>query len=78
VVIEGVSALNSALAPLYDLSFWVESDAETTLTASLARGVGDWTHEWRELFMPSVALYLASQPQQRADYRVRGRGAPLT
>jgi uridine kinase len=78
VVIEGVSALNSALAPLYDLSFWVESDAKTTLTASLARGVGDWAHEWRELFMPSVALYLDSQPRQRADYRVRGRGAPLT
>jgi uridine kinase len=75
VVIEGVSALNSALAPLYDLRFWVESDAETTLTASLAPGVGDWAHEWRDLFMPSVALYVDSQPQQRADYRVKGRGA---
>jgi uridine kinase len=75
VVIEGVSALNSELAPLYDLSFWVESDAQTTLAAALARGVGDWAQEWRELFMPSVALYLASQPQQRADYRVGGRGA---
>lgn len=75
VVIEGVSALNAELAPLYGLRFWVESDAETTLAASLARGVGDWEREWRELFMPSVALYLASKPQGRADHLVRGRGA---
>ena len=75
VVIEGVSALHPLLAPLYDLRFWVESDAETTLAASLARGAGDWEWEWRNVFMPSVALYLATDPRRRADHLVAGRGA---
>jgi len=75
VVVEGVSSLHPRLAPRYDLRLWVESDASTTLEASLARGVGDWEDAWRNLFMPSVALYLASDPRQRADYCVAGRGA---
>jgi uridine kinase len=75
VIVEGVSALNPELAPIYDLSFWVESDAATTLGAALARGVGDWEPEWRELFMPSVELYLTSRPWDRAEFRVAGRGA---
>ena len=75
VVIEGVSSLHPDLASLYDLRLWVESDAATTLVASLARGVGDWEDEWRDLFMPSVALYLASEPWLRADESVAGRGA---
>jgi uridine kinase len=75
LVVEGVSALNPDLVRAYDLRLWVESDAATTLEASLARGVGDWESEWQTLFMPSVAIYLASKPQLSADYRVRGRGA---
>src|SRR5690606_9601999 len=38
VVIEGVSALDPALAPHYDLRLWVESDRQTTLDAALERG----------------------------------------
>ena len=75
VVVEGVSTLNRQLAPRYEMRLWVESDASTTLAASLARGVGDWESEWRTLFMPSVALYLASDPWLRADHIVAGRGA---
>jgi uridine kinase len=75
VVIEGVSALHPTLAPLYDMRFWVESDGATTLAASLARGVGDWEREWRELFTPSVALYLETDPWRRANHVVAGRGA---
>jgi uridine kinase len=37
VIIEGVSSLHPDLASLYDLRLWVESDATTTLAASLAR-----------------------------------------
>ena len=74
VVVEGVSALHPELAPLYDMRLWVESDAATTLAASLARGVGDWEHEWREVFMPSVALYLETEPKRRADFIIAGRG----
>lgn len=75
VVVEGCSALHVDLAPRYDLRLWVESDASTTLAAALARGVGDWEDAWQNLFMPSVALYMASDPRQRADYCVAGRGA---
>lgn len=74
IIIEGVSSLHPALAPLYDLRLWVQSDAPTTLTASLERGVGDWEHEWRDLFMPSVELYLQTDPRSRADRLVKGRG----
>ena len=74
VIIEGVSSLHPELAPLYDLRIWVESDAESVFEASLVRGVGDWAAEWRDLFMPSVELYLASHPQDRADLFVKGRG----
>ncbi len=75
VIIEGVSALHPDLAPLYDLRFWVESDARTTLDAALQRGVGDWADEWRDLFLPSVSIYLATDPANRADFRVAGRMA---
>lgn len=75
VVVEGVSSLHPSLAPLYDLRIWVESDASTVLEASIARGLGDWEHEWRTLFLPSVALYLETNPLERADLVVAGRGA---
>jgi uridine kinase len=76
VIVEGVSALATALAPLYDVRIWVESDPQSTMAASLARGVGDWEREWRELFLPSVAAYLRTEPKRRADLVVAGRGAP--
>lgn len=74
-VVEGVSALHPDLAPRYHLRLWIESDASSTLAAALARGGGDWEDAWQNLFMPSVALYMASDPRQRADYCVAGRGA---
>jgi uridine kinase len=39
VIVEGVSALHSDLAPLYDQRIWVESDEASTLTASQQRRV---------------------------------------
>lgn len=74
-VVEGVSALHPDLAPLYDLRVWVESDAATTLRASIERGVGAWRREWEEMFLPSVELYLETRPEVRADVYARGRGA---
>lgn len=74
VVIEGVSTMHPQLAPLYDLRIWVESDRESVLQASLARGVGDWADEWQNLFLPCVELYLAGLPKERADLIVKGRG----
>jgi uridine kinase len=74
VIVEGVSALHPELAPLYDLKVFVESDRATTLDASLARGVGAWEAEWRELFLPSADLYMAGDPAGRSDMLVAGRG----
>ncbi|KQN73747.1 hypothetical protein ASE94_05695 [Devosia sp. Leaf64] len=75
IVVEGVSALAERLAPLYDLKVWIESDAATTLQASLDRGVGAWERQWRDLFMPSVERYMETRPLERADIVVPGRGA---
>ncbi|MGV3574573.1 MAG: uridine kinase family protein [Devosia sp.] len=77
VVVEGVSALAERIVPLYDLKVWVESDPITTLSASLARGVGAWERQWRELFMPSVEAYLQTRPKDRADLILAGRCAQI-
>ena len=74
-LVEGVSALHPDLASLYDLRVWIESDAETTLAASLERGVGPWAREWEFMFLPSVELYLQTDPKARANVVASGRGA---
>lgn len=75
VIIEGVSALNPVLAPLYGLCLFVESDRSTTFQAALDRGVGDWVDEWQTLFLPSADLYMRTDPKSRADMIFAGRGA---
>jgi uridine kinase len=76
VLIEGVSALHPLLCPHYALRLFVASDRDTTLDASIARGVGSWLDEWRNWFLPSVDLYFATAPASRADLVLAGRGAP--
>jgi uridine kinase len=75
VIIEGVSALCETLAPLYDLKIWVQSDPATTLAAAYGRGPGNWRKQWQDYFLPSVELYMATDPLERADVSVMGRGA---
>jgi uridine kinase len=75
VVVEGVSALNPDVAHLYGLGIFVDSDTSTTLDAALARGAGAWEREWRDLFLPSVELYMTTDPRSRADLIAAGRGA---
>jgi uridine kinase len=74
VVVEGVSALHPDVAARYGLRIFVESDASTTLEASVSRGVGDWEREWRDLFLPSADIYMRTDPRSRADLVVAGRG----
>jgi uridine kinase len=73
-IVEGVSALHPDLAPLYDLRVWIDSDPKTALAASFERGVGWWAHEWEFMFLPSVELYLQTEPKARADVVALGRG----
>jgi uridine kinase len=74
-IVEGVSALHPDLTPLYDLRVWIESDAKTILPALFERGVGSWAREWEFMFLPSVELYLQTDPKARADVVALGRGA---
>jgi uridine kinase len=76
LIIEGCCILTEALAPLYDLRFFIESDPATTHAAAMARDGTHWEAEWRDMFLPSVDLYMKTKPQKRADHIVRGRGAP--
>jgi hypothetical protein len=45
------------------------------LAAAAARGMGAWAREWEQMFIPSVGLYLRSDPATRADILAMGRGA---
>jgi hypothetical protein len=45
----------------------VESDRLSTLQTAIDRGLGGWETEWRELFLPSVDLYMSTEPEDRAD-----------
>jgi uridine kinase len=75
LIVEGCAALQAPLAPLYDLRFFIESGAASTFDAAMARDGRAWAEEWRTLFLPSVALYMETAPQSRADHLVAGRGA---
>ena len=77
VIIEGVSALNPAIADLYALRLLVDSDPATLHDAALARGVGTWGDAWCQLFLPSVDIYMRTRPMTRADLIVAGRGLAM-
>lgn len=74
VAVEGTSALHPAVAPLYDLRFFVQSHESSVLKAVLERDGSFFEKEWRALWLPSVAAYMETNPRGRADYLVRGRG----
>jgi hypothetical protein len=58
VVVDGVSSLHPSLCDLYGLKIFIEST--TTLQAALDRGAAasPWARQWRELFLPSVDIYM--------------------
>jgi RimJ/RimL family protein N-acetyltransferase len=79
VVVEGCSALDPELAPLYDLRIFVASDRATLLDAQRARDAGHGLNAfWPKLFLPSVDRYLETGPERRADVVVGGRGCSPT
>lgn len=75
VIVEGVASLHPQLAPRYSLRFYVESDRASILETAAQRGDAHWHVQWRDLFLPSVDVYMESKPWLRADYVVAGRGA---
>lgn len=74
IIIEGVGALGPELTQFYDLRFFIESDPVTLMPARLMRDGDVLTDDWLNLYLPSDELYLATNPQARADFLVAGRG----
>jgi uridine kinase len=75
LIVEGCSVLDPELASLYDVRLFVDSDRDTLVQAQKARdGENVLAGDWAKLFLPSVDLYMRTQPQGRADLIVAGRG----
>lgn len=74
VIVEGCSALDPTLSAHYDLRLFVESHRPSLLKARTLRDGTSDAANWRDLYVPSADLYLATNPQARADFLVAGRG----
>ncbi len=74
VIVEGISALVPLLTRHYGLKIFVRSDRKSALSVAHERSLGVWSQEWREIFMPSVDMYMLTRPERRADLVVAGRG----
>lgn len=74
VIIEGVSTLNPQLAKLYSKKIFIQSDVKTELAAVMERNDADSKKLWQELYLPSVDIYMETNPTERADFVVAGRG----
>lgn len=68
VVVEGVYSASAALAPFFDLSFWVECPRDVRLARGLARDGQEHRPRWELDWMPGEDRYIeAEHPEQLAD-----------
>lgn len=74
IIVEGVSALNAELAPLYHTKIWVEGDHSNELVALQERENGKNWDVWNKLYLPSIEIYCLQKPWKRADIIYEGRG----
>ncbi len=74
IIVEGVSALNAELAPLYDKKIWVASDQESEFAAIASRENEKNLDLWQNIYLPSVDIYCLQKPWKRADIIYAGRG----
>ncbi len=77
IIVEGVSALNAELAPLYDKKIWVASDRASEFASIAARENEKNLDLWKNIYLPSVDMYCAQKPWHRADIIYAGRGITL-
>ena len=73
IIVEGVSALNAELAPLYHTKIWVESDRTTELAALKKRELAKNWDIWHNVYLPSIEIYCMQKPWERADIIYQGR-----
>ncbi|GMU19841.1 MAG: hypothetical protein AMXMBFR12_10320 [Candidatus Babeliales bacterium] len=74
IIVEGVSALNAELAPLYDKRIWVASDHTSEFAAIASRENEKNLDLWKNIYLPSVEIYCKQKPWQQADIIYAGRG----
>jgi len=74
IIVEGVSALNAELAPLYYKQIWVASDQETEFAAIGIRENEKNLDLWKKIYLPSVDIYCKQKPWEKADIIYAGRG----
>jgi uridine kinase len=74
VIVEGISALVPLLSRYYGLKIFLQSARESVLEVANARNFGIWASEWRRIFLPSADMYMMTNPEERADIVVPGRG----
>ena len=74
IIIEGVSALNAELAHLYSKKIWVASDRESEFATIASRENEKNLDVWKNIYLPSVDLYCAQKPWERADIIYAGCG----
>lgn len=74
VIVEGISALVPVLSRYYGLKIFMRSERESVLKVAKARNFGFWAKEWRKIFLPSADMYMMTNPEDRADVVVPGRG----
>jgi uridine kinase len=72
VIVEGVFALQPALRPLYDVTAWVETDAELRLARGLERDGADAEAMWREWQANEDRHRAEVEPEETVDLLVLG------
>lgn len=76
ILVEGVSALNAELLPLYYKKIWVDSDRASEWAAISARENEKNLDLWKNIYLPSVDIYCLQKPWEKADIIYAGRGKP--
>lgn len=74
IIVEGVSALNAEIINLYDIKIWVATDVQSENAALIQRESGKNLELWQKIYLPSVDIYIQSEPWKRADIIYAGRG----
>jgi uridine kinase len=74
IIVEGVSALNPELVPVYFKKIWVASNLKNERSAVIIRDGEKNIDLWQRYYIPSIDIYCLSKPSERADIIYAGRG----
>jgi uridine kinase len=63
LIVEGCSLFSNDLAQ-FDIRLWVESEERTMVAAQRARDGDRDADKWRDLYLPSVEIYMRTMPDR--------------